>query len=195
VETAFDWKNFAMNEIDFPGCEAPPLAPVAAWPVQENFEHVVQFYSEDAALVKSLGQFIGGALAAGDAAIVIATSVHGEGLNQQLLEQGLDVAGAMRRQQYILLDADETLSKFMRDGLADEAAFSEVVGNVFDQVATFTRNGCPPRVAAFGEMVARLWAQGNSQAALRLVPPATFEQQSSASLPFQTKFTQLASVQ
>ena len=45
----------------------------------------MQFYSEDEVLLDEVSRFIGTALGAGDAAIVIATPPHREGLAQRLI--------------------------------------------------------------------------------------------------------------
>jgi signal transduction histidine kinase len=55
----------------------------------------------------------------------------------------------------------------MRDGLPNAALFSTVIGGILDQALAAT-GGKTPRIAAFGEMVALLWARGNDPAAVRL---------------------------
>ena len=144
-----------------------PLAPPARWHDHDSHGHVVQFYTEDAALLGAISRFIGTALGAGDAAVVIATRAHRDGLFLQLQERGFDVSGAVRQGRLIAVDAAETLSRFMRDGWPDASSFASVVGGFFDQIRAVTSTG-QPRVAAFGEMVALLWAEGNSEAAIRL---------------------------
>lgn len=129
--------------------------------------HVVHFYSEDAFLLDGLSRFIGTALGAGDAAIVIATEAHRDGLAQRLKARGFDPALAVQQKRFVVLDAAETLAKFMVDDWPDETRFAEVLGNLMAQsfVAQQAEN---PRVAAFGEMVAVLWERGNIEAAIRL---------------------------
>ena len=46
----------------------------------DSCAHSVQFYDDDAYLLDELGRFIGSALDAGDAGIVIATQAHRDGL-------------------------------------------------------------------------------------------------------------------
>jgi len=126
----------------------------------------VQFYGEDAFLLDELSRFIGTALGAGDAAVVIATKAHRDGLAQDLKARGLDVARATEQGRFVSLDAAETLAKITRDGWPDAALFTEVVGSVLGQaVAAAGKNS---RISAFGEMVALLWSQGNAEAAVRL---------------------------
>jgi signal transduction histidine kinase len=129
--------------------------------------HAVQFYDDDAFLLDELSRFIGAALAAGEAGIVVATREHREGLAQRLRQRGVDVAHAVEQGRYVALDAAETLSKFTRDGRPDRAVFSDVIGGVLAS-ATSAAGGERRRVAVFGEMVALLWAEGKADVALQL---------------------------
>jgi hypothetical protein len=126
-------------------------------------DHLVQIYDEDAALLDALGGFIGGGLLKGDAAVVIATPAHLQSLGRRLHTQGLDVDVAATQNQYIALDAEQTLAQFMRDGWPDEQLFTECVRGILRRARA---HGKPVR--AFGEMVAILWAQGHSGATVRL---------------------------
>ncbi|HEX3718837.1 MAG TPA: PAS domain S-box protein [Verrucomicrobiae bacterium] len=126
-------------------------------------KHFVQFYEHDEKLVKSLGGFLGSGLGAGDGAIVIATRAHRDALEEQLTAQGIDLDRVKLRGQYTSLDAAETLSKFMRNGLPDEELFNQIIGG---QLARVMKTGRPLR--AFGEMVALLWMDGNAKAAIQL---------------------------
>jgi len=114
-----------------------------------------------------LSRFVGSALEAGDASIVIATKVHRDGLARQLKARGLNITQSAAEGRYVSLDAAETLSKFMVEGWPDEARFTDLIGSVIAR-ATAVAQGERPRVAAFGEMVALLWAEGKSKAAIRL---------------------------
>jgi PAS domain S-box-containing protein len=133
----------------------------------EAHAHSVQFYGDDSFLLDGLGRFVGAALGAGDASIVIATKAHRSGLTQRLQTCGLDTTLAVQQGRYITLDAAETLSLFMVDGWPDAKLFHEIIGNVIRKARLASR-GTQPRIAAFGEMVALLWLEGKSEAALRL---------------------------
>ena len=89
------------------------------------------------------------------------------GLRNDCSRCGFDTAKAFEQARYVPLDAAETLEKFMLDGMPDAALFTEIIGGVLGQAAA-AAEGKNPRVAAFGEMVALLWAEGNAQAAVRL---------------------------
>jgi PAS domain S-box-containing protein len=129
--------------------------------------HSVQFYSDDKFLIDCLGRFIGSALGAGDAGIVIATEEHRRQLVDRLTARGLNMQLAAAEGRYVAVDARETMSQFMRDGRPDEQRFREIVSDVIDRAkaAAHRDHG---KAALFGEMVALLWEQGNSEAALRV---------------------------
>jgi PAS domain S-box-containing protein len=144
-----------------------PFDTGVSWEERHSHAHSVQFYADDDFLLDGLSRFIGAALLAGDSTLVIATKSHREGLGERLANRGLDLGPAIREGRYLSLDAAETLSKFMVNGRPDENRFSRVVGNVIKQLGTAAL-GDPPRVAAFGEMVALLWAEGKWDAAVQL---------------------------
>jgi signal transduction histidine kinase len=133
----------------------------------DSHAHSVQFYGDDVFLLEEMSRFIGSALGAGDAAIVIATKAHRDGLAQRLMERGLDIDLTITQGRYVALDAAETLAQFMVDGRPDAARFNELIGSVIELSATMAQ-GEHPRVAAFGEMVALLWAEGKPEAAIEL---------------------------
>ena len=143
------------------------VAPPAEWSDHDHAGHVVQFYGEDGFLLDELSRFIGTALGAGDAAVVIATREHREGLAARLRIRGLDTGMAIAQGRYILLDAAETLARIAPGGSPDRVRFAEIVGGVMARAMTVPE-GEPRRIAAFGEMVALLWADGKPDAAICL---------------------------
>jgi hypothetical protein len=125
----------------------------------------VQFYQTDGHLLDLLTRFIGTALVTGDVGIVIATKAHRDGLAKRFKSRGLDVNVARKQGRFVSLDAAATLSRFMVDGRPDQARFRDVIGGLLQDVAS---RGERRRIAAFGEMVALLWAEGRAEAALEL---------------------------
>jgi PAS domain S-box-containing protein len=128
--------------------------------------HSVQFYKDDSVLLEDLNGFIGAALAAGNSAVIVATRVHREGLSRLLSTQGIDVNLATNQGRYIALDAYETLSKFMVNDLPDEILFKKAIGSVLSLATASAQSDAPP--AVFGEMVALLWQDGKTGAAIQL---------------------------
>src|SRR5687767_13785640 len=139
------------------------FAPRTDWSAMGATEHFVQFYEADGFLLNSLSGFIGTALKSNEGAIVIATKAHRDGLHELLGANGFDLATASNAGHYVSLDATETLEKFMVDGAPEPERFTQVIGGLVGQMS----NG-RPRIRAFGEMVALLWAEGNYTGAIRL---------------------------
>jgi PAS domain S-box-containing protein len=130
-------------------------------------DHVAYFYQHSDSLLEALSSFIGCALAAGNAALVVATSAHREGLRQRLTARGLDIPEATDEGRYLELDAAELLSKIMVEGMPDSVSFEAIVGGAI--VGTKIRaKAARPEIAVFGEMVALLWADGKPEAAIQL---------------------------
>lgn len=140
---------------------------LAAWRQGDQHAHVVQFYDRDDFLVSEISRFVGTAIGAGDSSIVIATKSHRDAIAQRLESNGLNMASAIAQGRYLALDAAETLAKFMVFGKPDSERFTKVLGDIVERA----RKGAAredARVAAFGEMVAVLWAEGKGDAAVQL---------------------------
>jgi DNA-binding NarL/FixJ family response regulator len=129
--------------------------------------HEVGFYSDDQRFLDDLTQFIGAALKAGNAAVVVATESHRDGLLPRLEALGMDIAAAIEQGRYISFDAADALSTFMINGMPDPAQFLNLFGNLITRAADAAK-GEPARVAVFGEGVHLLWAQGYAEAAIRV---------------------------
>src|ERR1700704_4349552 len=140
----------------------PPVSQIS----DDHTGHSVQFYAHDSFLLDGLSRFIGTALGAGDAAIVLATPAHREALERRLQARGLSTAKSIRQGRYIVLDAAGTLQKFLVEGFPDAARFREVLSSIVVRARGAVETGS--RVVAFGEMVALLWEDGKYDAAIRL---------------------------
>lgn len=133
------------------------------WGEIAPYDHVVQIYENDEVFLDLLSGFAGAGVDAGDSVIVIATDVHLKSLSDRLAANGHNIANLVSKDQYIPLDAEETLGKFMVNAWPDENLFNDVVREVIDRAKVDGR-----RVRAFGEMVALLWAKGQIGATVRL---------------------------
>jgi hypothetical protein len=129
--------------------------------------HEVQFYSEDEVLIESFAGFISAALKISDVTIVLATKLHLEDLFQRLKAESVDVDGAMQRGTYISIDAVESLSAIMVDGLPDARLFFESLHGLIEEACKKAKVE-HPRVAFCGERVGLLWVEGKTEAAIRL---------------------------
>jgi hypothetical protein len=126
-------------------------------------EHVVQIYESEQVFLDLLGGYVSGGIRNGDSVVIIATPAHIRALNERLKADGFDPFYLTLKDQFIPLDAEETLSKFMVNGWADEILFRHTITEVIKRAKRYNR-----KVRAFGEMVAILWAQGNTGATVQL---------------------------
>lgn len=129
--------------------------------------HEAGFYSDDRLVLDDLTQFIGAALKAGNAAIVVATKSRRDSLLPRLQAYGLDISAVIEQDRYIALDAADALPTFVRRGMPDPDRFLKVLGNLIATAAEASK-GEPARVTIFGEMCHLLWAQGNAEAAIQV---------------------------
>ena len=79
----------------------------------------------------------------------------------------MDIGAAIEQGRYIPLDAANTLSLLMVNGMPDPVRFLELLGDLI-VTAREAANGKQARVAIFGEMSDLLWAQGNAEAAIQM---------------------------
>ena len=165
IEAVLQGKRFVSSGVK--GCISADAEDTQAFDSIGIHRHEVQFYSDDAVFLESVTRFIAGALDAGNAAIVFATTAHQEGLLDQLRAQGVDVETALQQGAYASLDATHVLSTFMVDDRPDASRFTEDLGNLV-QLALRAATAKHPRVAIFGEGVALMWAAGKKEAALRM---------------------------
>ena len=129
--------------------------------------HEVGFYSEDRHFLDDVTRFIEAGLKSGNAVIVVSTESHRESLLLELQADGLDMGTAIEGGRYIPLDAADTLSAFMVNGMPDPVRFLELLGDL-TMTAMEAAKGEHARVSIFGEMCHLLWAQGNTEAAIQI---------------------------
>jgi excisionase family DNA binding protein len=128
------------------------------WKEMEGAEHLVQFYENDVYLLNEIRKYIRG----GDMALVIATKEHRQKL-EEFKTYVPDLKTAYASGQLKVLDALETLSTFMVDGLPDSKLFFEVIGGLILKNSKDNKG-----LRIYGEMVAILWEKGNKAGAIQL---------------------------
>jgi hypothetical protein len=130
-----------------------------------SHHHAVRFYDNDMSLAQIVAQFLAEGLAAGDPAIVIATPAQRAGILKELVASSVDVVRLQRQDDLVLLDAQETLSLFMRNAEPDLDAFTTSMCQVINR-ACRGRTDCTVRI--YGQMVDVLWQAEQRTAAIRL---------------------------
>lgn len=127
--------------------------------------HAVRFYKDAESLSQIVAEFLANGFATGQPGIVIATPEHLNHIIQALLTKSVDVQTVQERGDLILLDAEETLSAFMVDGMPDSTRFRSAIVPALEKACKGRRN-CVVR--AYGEMVDVLWKADRTAAATRL---------------------------
>ncbi len=129
--------------------------------------HVVQFYTEDSFLLDSLAASLGDSLATGESVVVAMTKAHQRGLLKRFSAKGIDAEKMRLSGRLVILDAADTLKKFMDPSGPNTQKFLREIGNVLRK-AEGAAEAKGKRVAVFGEMVAVLWSKKKCDAAIRL---------------------------
>ena len=127
-------------------------------------DHFVQVYRDDRVLIEAVSLFAGAALGRHEAVVIIATGTHAQKVEACLQNDGFDVDDLKRWRQLCILDAADTLSRFMVDGMPEPLLFKAAIRELLQSVK---RDGQFRTVRAYGEMVNLLWTE-NLPAALRL---------------------------
>jgi hypothetical protein len=123
--------------------------------------HWAQMYGSDVRLLASTtAPFLAEALEQGGSVLVVATKEHWPDFRSALACEEYAAEGRV-----IHLDARDTLSQFMIDGMPDWQAFNRTVGAVVRNLRAKTS---PKPLRAFGEMVGVLWEDGYFSAAVTL---------------------------
>src|SRR5437762_8945491 len=92
-------------------------------------DHLVQLYTDEEFLARAVTRFVETGLAAGEAAIIIATPGHIALFTERLT----DADAAIARGQLVVVDAAACLKTFMVDGTPERSAFIESVTSVRDR--------------------------------------------------------------
>ena len=120
--------------------------------------------ADPAPLVRSVGRYLADGLAAGEGAVVIATPSHRDAFLAELLALGADPVAASAAGRLVVLDAHETMARFVVDGQPDLELFEATVRPLLTEL----RARCPAGVRAYGEMVGLMWEAAQYAAAIRL---------------------------
>ena len=126
-------------------------------------DHFVQVYQDEVFLCKTVAEYAGTGLRRGEGVLIIATASHRAAFLGQLESDGVSTKDALERGRFILLDAEETLGKFMLGDLPQWQSFHALVGSLIAEMRLQY-----PQVRAYGEIVDVLWQRSERDAAMRL---------------------------
>jgi hypothetical protein len=125
-------------------------------------EHHVQLFDSSKSLAETGAGFLMAGFHRGEPLLLVATPEHRELLSRKLADAGVNLHQATAANRLVMLDAVQTLEKFMRQDVPSPIAFEEVIGALVARLA----NG--KRVCIYGEMVDVLAARGNYKGAHQL---------------------------
>jgi hypothetical protein len=127
--------------------------------------HIVQLYQDANFYGEAISHFAAEGLVKGESVILVATATNWENISSRLKSKGFDIPMLFDQGQLTLLDANETLPKFMVGNTPD--------GNIFKPLARETirkarRGGQYKGVRWWGEMVNILYVDGNGKGSTKL---------------------------
>ena len=128
-------------------------------------DHIVQLYQDQQFLNRAVCRFAAAAIANGEGVILVPTVAHWDAFRPRLESEGVDVKAAEKRGQLTIVDADNLLPTFMRDGMPDSPVFLGLAANVVSQARG---DGRYKKVRWWGEMVNILWERGDVAASMQL---------------------------
>ena len=128
-------------------------------------DHIVQLYQDQQFLNRAVCRFAASAIANGEGVILVPTIAHWDAFRPRLESEGVDVKAAESRGQLTIVDADNLLPTFMRDGMPESPVFLGLAANV---IAKARGEGRYPKVRWWGEMVNILWERGDVAASMNL---------------------------
>jgi hypothetical protein len=127
--------------------------------------HAVRFYENEKSLAQIVAQFLSDGFAEGDPGLVVAVPTQRAAIVKELVARSVDVVQLQRSDDLIMLDAEETLSSFMKNGKPDAEAFEKSMCAILKKMCG-GRPDCTVRI--FGQMVDVLWKNNQQGAAISL---------------------------
>jgi MEDS: MEthanogen/methylotroph, DcmR Sensory domain len=128
-------------------------------------DHIVQLYQDQDFLNRAVCRFAGAAITNGEGIILVPTLSHWNAFRPRLEAEGVNVEAARRRGQLTVVDADELLPRFLRDGMPDSPVFLGLAAEVIRKARAGDRY---KTVRWWGEMVNVLWERGDVAASMHL---------------------------
>ncbi|RPH37575.1 MAG: hypothetical protein EHM91_14875 [Planctomycetota bacterium] len=141
-----------------------------SWPelleASQPKQHILQLYlcRDEAFFGRAVALFAASGLKKQEGVILVSTKAHWSTLSPLLESHGIDVPAAQARGQLSIVDAEDTLPRFMVNGMPDAPGFKRIAGEVIGRV----RRSGYAKIRWWGEMVNLLWEAGNIQGFIRL---------------------------
>jgi hypothetical protein len=127
--------------------------------------HIVQLYNDDDFYCEAISHFAAEGLVRGESIILVATGPNWVNISARMEGKGFSTSELFDRGQLTLLDANDTLPKFMKSGMPDGSVFKPLAAETIKKARC---GGKFDRVRWWGEMVNVLYVEGNGKASHQL---------------------------
>jgi hypothetical protein len=122
-----------------------------------------KYFDNTTLYLEQLTSFVKDGLKQGDKVIIVATASHLKELENQLRAEGTDIFALSVYEQYLPLDAEKLLDKFLVKWWPDAVLFRYLVTTMAARVLKTEKN-----IRVFSEMAALLWLKGHPAASAQL---------------------------
>jgi DNA-binding NarL/FixJ family response regulator len=129
--------------------------------------HAAGFYADEASMLDDFATFANRVLKDGTTLIVIGIGTRRNKLEQAVRARGVDVDRLTSEGRHRFLNVADAFSMYMVNGWPDEARFSKLVADVFEEAVACSTSR-DRRVAAWGEGAPTLLRQGHAEAAIHV---------------------------
>lgn len=134
---------------------------------REQCRHEAVFYSDDVAFAEAFAAFVMAHVRLGKAVVMATTRWHYDRIRQRLAAEGFDVGRAIEQGMWLWIDAAETLSAIVVDGLPERDRFFDEIDALIASIS-LAKKMKPSDIAFCGERVGLLWSGGNTDAAMQI---------------------------
>jgi hypothetical protein len=126
-------------------------------------DQAAQLYEDPKQFIDGVVNFIRDGFKGGETIIVVASSQHLLSIQNELRAEGFDLFFMSLRGQFITLDAETVLDKFMVNNWPDEVLFKHLILNLASRALKNEKN-----VRVFSEMAVILYMKGYRAASVQL---------------------------
>jgi hypothetical protein len=122
-----------------------------------------RYFDDKKTYLEQLSTFVKDGLKGGEKVIVVATGQHLKELENQLRAEGIDIFSLSVYEQYVPMDAEKLLDKFMVKWWPDAVLFRYLVATLAARMLKTDKN-----LRVYSEMASLLWLKGHSAASAQL---------------------------
>ena len=155
----------ALDQALLGHCFVPSLS--SLFHLGDGAVHAMQLHNYVESFIDGVAVFFDLALRRGDATCVIATPPVRHGLTERLRARGWDIGPSSGHKRYLVIDAEDALQRFMRDGMPDPDRLAEIAAEL-NEYRRGAAEGRMSRLTIFGNMVTKLGEAGNAEGVVAL---------------------------